>query len=1178
MRLSIARASAADGHTPGDTAGRGDIGFDVRGATWRRMALALAAVLVLGCVGIVFGSSRSAGADTVFQSGQVFASVGFSTVNVYDAASAGQVSSLTDDTEEPYTAGSAFDAEGNLYVADDLNGDISEFSPSGSPLPTFATGLSNPLSLVFDSNGNLYVGQQTTPYIAEFSPSGQRLPDIGPLATEVYGDDWIDLASDQCTFYYTTEGTDILRYNKCTNTQLPNFNQTPFTNGPAYEVRVLQHGEVLVADSGAVLELDSGGNVIQTYSCSSLPGCQGQLFAVSVDPSGTSFWTGDSASGTIWQVNLGSGQVMQTINTNSAYLYGLSVDDQLMAATSAPPPTAPSTLTVAPVTGDFSTPTPVSAVLTNPNTNAPIVNEPITFTLNGSETCTADTDSTGTATCDITAGEPSSSYTLSASFPGDTTTSTPLGSDTSTTSFTVNPDTTDLTYTGSTSAVNGQPVSLSGTLTTDNPTSGTPLSTKVVTLTIGSGSTAQSCSGTTDANGNVSCTVPTVDQPSGTEPINATFAGDSYDTPASTTSSLSVTEPTVLTVNPATVTYGGSTMVSGTLTDSNLNQPVANEPVTFAVNGTETCTGTTDSSGLASCPVTPGESTGDYTVAGTFTGDTAQPVPLTTSTSSAAFVVTPALTSLTYTGANSTTNGQPVVLSGVLTTGNTPLADQPVTLTLGSGSSAQTCPATTTSTGAASCTLASVNQPVGPNPVSATFPGTDNYQPASATSTVQVGPTAVSTTLTVTSTTGTFGSPTTVTGTLVNNYTNTPVAGETVTLKLNGTQPCTGTTNASGVATCTITPSEPGGSYTLSGSFGGDTTTVPTLLPSTGSGTFAVTKAPTTATYTGSTSITSGNSPVLSATLTSNGAPVVGQTVTFTVGTGSSAQKCSGTTNSAGKVSCNICMFNQSASPLPVAVSYGGNSYYSTSSTSASVTVNTPTSLSVSAVTGTTGQPTTVTGTLTNQVTGQGISGQSVTLTLNGTQSCTATTGSTGRASCAVTPNESSGTYPVTGSFTGNTATPTQLLPSTGHNNFVVTAAPTSVTYTGATTATNGSAATLSSTLTSNGAPLSGQSVVMTLGTGKTAQSCTATTSSSGAASCSIPGVDQVTGSVSVTVTYAGNGYDQSASTSSTVKIACSSGGSGGSGGGGSSGGGSSGGGYSEPPPVGGRGGNCPGH
>ena len=94
--------------------------------------------------------------------------------------------------------------------------------------------------------------------------------------------------------------------------------------------------------------------------------------------------------------------------------------------------------------------------------------------------------------------------------------------------------------------------------------------------------------------------------------------------------------------------------------------------------------------------------------------------------------------------------------------------------------------------------------------------------------------------------------------------------------------------------------------------------------------------------------------------------------------------------------------------------------------------MTTPTSLSVSAATGATGSPPRSRGTLTNAVTGQGISGQTITLTLNGTQSCTATTNSYGKASCSVTPTESSGTYPVTGSFAGNTSTSPQLLPSNG--------------------------------------------------------------------------------------------------------------------------------------------------
>ena len=1038
----------------------------------------------------------------------------------------------------------------------------------------FATGLQNPLSLVFDNQGNLYVGQQTTPYIAEFSPSGQRMPDIGPVQTELYGDDWIDLASDECTFYYTTEGTDILRYNKCTNTQESNFNQVPFNGPAAFEVRILQNGEALVADSTAVLLLDQNGNVVQTYSCSSLPGCQGQLFAVAVDPSGTSFWTADSYSGDIWQVNM-SGAVMQTIDTNAGFLYGLSVDDEQMAATTAPVSTTPTVLTINPVTGNFSSPTPVSGTLTNSSTGAPVADEPVTFTLNGNESCTATTNSSGVAGCTITPNEPSNSYTLTASFSGDTTTTTPIGSDSSSSTFTVNPDTSGLTYTGPTSAVNGQPITLSSNLTTDTPTTGTSLPTKVVTLTIGSGTSAQSCSGTTDENGNVSCTIAAVDQPSGSEPISSSFAGDVYDTTASATGTLSVTEPTTLTVNATSASFGGTTTLSGTLTDANTGLTVSNEPVVFTV-GTQTCTGTTGSTGIASCTVPTTQAEGSYTVSGSFTGDAGQPVPLTGSTNTATLTVTPATTTLTYTGSTSVTNGQPITLSGNLTSGGSDLSGQPVTFTLGSGSSAQTCSTTTSPTGAASCTVSAVNQPVGPTPVTGTYAGSTYYLSASSTGSVQVGPSQVSTSLAVSPTSGTYGSPVTVAATLTNDYTNTPATGQTVTLTLNGTQSCSATTNASGVASCTITPNEPGGTYTLGASFGGNTTTVPTLLSSTGSNTFTENKATDALTYTGSTSTTSGQSPTLSATLTSNGTSLPGQTVTFTVGTGSSAQRCSGTTNSAGNVSCSICSFNQSASPLPVTVSYAGSAYVMSDSTSVSVTVNTPTTLSVSAVTGTYGQPTTVTGTLTNKVTGQGISGQTITLTLNGTQSCTATTGSNGKGSCPVTPTESAGTYSLSGSFAGNTSTSPPLLTSNGSNNFVVSAAPTTTTYTGPSSVTAGSSATLSATLTHSGTGLNGQTVTITLGTGKSAQSCTGTTNSSGAASCTIANVDQITGSVAVTVSYTGNGYYASSSNSTSVSVKGSGGG---SGGGGSGQGGGQGGGSTGPKggtPTGG-GGGCPG-
>ena len=693
-------------------------------------------------------------------------------------------------------------------------GQISEYSPSGQLLRHSHRAWSTPF-LVFDNTGNLYVGQQNTPYIAEFNSSGQNTANIGPVTTGETGDDWIDLASDQCTFYYTTEGPRTSSATTSAPHQLSNFNQAPLSRGQ----RVRNSGSCRTATCSwptrnAVLLLDPNGNVIQTYPCSSMNGCADGLFAIAIDPSGTSFWTDDAFSGDIWQVNIATGQVMQTIiatelapserpvggrrarggNSCSRRHHDTDVDLDGQQ----------------PVTGNFSTPTPVSAVLTNPSTGMPIVDEPVTFTLNGSETCTANTDATGTATCDITAGEPSSSYTLTASFPGDTTTSTPISSNSSTSTFTVNPDTSSLTYTGATTAVNGSSTTLSGTLTTDTPTTGTALPTKVVTFTIGSGGTAQSCSGTTDTSGDVSCRIPTVDQPQTAETVTSNFAGDAYDTPVAVTTPITVTEPTTLTVNPGTGNYSEPTTVSGVLQDTMTNTPIAGEPVTFTLNGTETCTGTTDATGTASCTITPGEAAAmsPYTLTGTFGGDSTLPLQLIPSNNSANFTVTPEPTTLTYTGGTTTQNGQPLTVSGVLTTEtNTPIGSQPVTFTLGSGTTTQTCSATTSATGAASCVINVTGQPQGPIPVTDTFGGNSYYQQSSTTSTVNL---PESTTLTVSPGSGTYNTPGTVSGTLVNTVTNAPVPNEPVTLTVNGTQKCTATTNASGVATCSITPNEPG--------------------------------------------------------------------------------------------------------------------------------------------------------------------------------------------------------------------------------------------------------------------------------------------------------------------------------------------------------------------------------
>jgi hypothetical protein len=1113
--------------------------------------IACSALALLGS-----GIAQAGTTQQVFQSGQVFASVGNGTVNVYDPSSGNLVTTLNDGTGEPYTAGGAFDSNGDYYVTDDLTGGISEYTSSGVLLPQFASGLSNPLSISFDSSGNLYVGQQTTPYVAEFSPDGTRLPDIGPVATELYGVDWIDLASDECTIYYTTEGTDILRFNKCTNTQLPNFNAIPFSGASAYEMRIEPNGDVLVADSDAVILLDSSGNVIQTYPCSSLPGCAGQLFAVNLDPDGTSFWTGDSYSGNIWQIDIATGQVLQTISTGSGVLYGLTVDREITVATSAitpqgPVPT-PTTLSVNAGTGEYNVPTTVSAVLTNSTTSAPISDEPVTLTLNGSETCTGTTDDTGTASCSITPGEPEGTYPLTGAFAGDTTQSPPLVASSGSANFVESPDPTFLTYTGAISAVNGQPVTLSGVLMTNVPSAGTALADQTVVFTLGTGSTAQLCSGTTNSSGSASCTISSVIQANGSVPVTAGFAGSPYYSPSSASSGLAISTlpaPTTLTVNAGTGEYNVPTTVSAVLTNTTTSTALSGEPVTLTLNGIQTCTGTTNSSGIASCTITPTEPEGTYPLTGAFAGDTTLNPQLLASSGSANFVVTPDPTSLTYTGAISAINGQPVTLSGVLTTNvpsaGTPLTGQPVVFTLGTGSGAQSCSGTTNSSGSASCVIPSVSQPNGSVPVTASFAGNPYYSPSSASSGVAISTLPAPTTLTVNAATGEYNVPTTVSAVLTNKTTSAPVPGEPVALTLNGIQTCTGTTNSSGVASCTITPSEPEGTYPLTGAFAGDTTLNPQLLASNGSANFVVTPDPTSITYTGATSAVNGQPLTLSGVLTTNvpsaGTVLAGQPVIFTFGTGSSAQSCNGTTNSAGSASCVIASVNQTTGSVPVTASFAGNTYYSPSSTSSTVTVRTPTTLTVSAGTGGYDVPTTVSALLTNAHTSTAIAGESVTLTLNGTQTCTGTTNSAGKASCTIMPSEPEGTYPLTGAFAGDTTQSPQLLASSGSSNFVVTPDPTSITYTGATSAGIGEPATLSGILTTDvpsaGTPLAAQTVVFTLGTGTSAQSCSGTTNAAGSASCVIASVNQTAGSVPVTASYAGNTYYTGSSAASTVAI-----------------------------------------
>ena len=249
---------------------------------------------------------------------------------------------------------------------------------------------------------------------------------------------------------------------------------------------------------------------------------------------------------------------------------------------------------------------------------------------------------------------------------------------------------------------------------------GTGLQGAQVDFAVPSGpNTGTTGTATTDANGVASFTYPGATP--GTDTVTASttnLAGTITSNPVSVVWQKQASQ-LVITGGASGSDFNDPATVAGVLSDS--GGPLPGRTVTFALNGTESCSATTNASGAASCSLTPGEAAGGY--------------PLT-----ATFTVTHEETTLTYTGPTKAANGTPLTLSGVLREdGATLIAGRTVTFTIGSGAAAQSCVGTTDGTGSAACTISSVNQPATATSVGVTavFAGDAFYQPSSASATLK---------------------------------------------------------------------------------------------------------------------------------------------------------------------------------------------------------------------------------------------------------------------------------------------------------------------------------------------------------------------------------------------------------------------------------------------------------
>jgi hypothetical protein len=220
--------------------------------------------------------------------------------------------------------GMTFDVEGILYTTAFTSGNVVRFGSDNTSLGNFGSGYScQPESTTIDFDGNVYVGLAgCNKNVLKFDSNGKQLKTFA-VAIENEGADWIDLSADQCTLYYTSEGHRILRYNVCGNRQLPDFS-SGFHK--ALAIKLLPDGGTLVADNVDIHRTDATGIITKTYDQAG----EDCWVSIALDPDGVSFWANDSCTSHVYQMELATGNVLQTIKPNIPpnSVYGLAVNGQ----------------------------------------------------------------------------------------------------------------------------------------------------------------------------------------------------------------------------------------------------------------------------------------------------------------------------------------------------------------------------------------------------------------------------------------------------------------------------------------------------------------------------------------------------------------------------------------------------------------------------------------------------------------------------------------------------------------------------------------------------------------------------------------------------------------------------------------------------------------------------------
>ncbi len=305
----------------------------------------LAVTLAIAALAAWRISLSAAVGPAVWVAGDVFVAVGGGRYFVYDNAGV-----LKDDQSITgvggglgFTTGCAFNpALNKIYTTGFrlVGTSVESFADDGvtavhPPVDNIDTSVDGSLNeaIVFASGGDFYVTHVGAPGdISHYDAAGNHIgATTAPTRT-----DWIDLAVDGTTMFYTDEGTTVKRVNVATDTLLADF-ASGLSN--AYALRLLPPGDgsggLLVADNGNIKRLDALGAVIQTYDVAG----EDNWFALNLDPNGSSFWSGDYTTANFYRFNIATGALeVGPINTGTGpeTLFGICLKGEPTAQTLAP--------------------------------------------------------------------------------------------------------------------------------------------------------------------------------------------------------------------------------------------------------------------------------------------------------------------------------------------------------------------------------------------------------------------------------------------------------------------------------------------------------------------------------------------------------------------------------------------------------------------------------------------------------------------------------------------------------------------------------------------------------------------------------------------------------------------------------------------------------------------------